>query len=284
MTARRTLAALALAPLLASGLVACGDDSGGDSATDPSPAAGIVGADLEEGEEVDPGEFVQTVSGGLEASTTAHLTMKMSAGAAGDMSAEGDVDYTTTPPDVAMTMSLPTAGGEMDMRMVDGIFYLSMGELTEGKFWKLDPSDPDGLFGDLGLSGMVDQMDPGKALASMEDGISEVVYVGEEDGLDRYELTIDMQQMLESMDADLPRGAMDQMPESVSYDLWLDDQGRFTKMSLDELPLGGSTGSMEMTMSGWGEDVSIDAPPEDQVAEMPDMGSMMDDMSGSGAA
>ena len=47
------------------------------------------------------------------------------------------------------------------------------------------------------------------------------------------------------------------MPKTFSYDLWLDDQSRLTKMAMDM----GSAGSMTMEMSGWGQDVSIEAPP-----------------------
>jgi hypothetical protein len=288
ITARRTLAALALAPLLTTGVVACGDsdgDSGDAAATDSAtPVAGAAGDELEAGDEVEPAEFIKTVTDGFEASTTAHLAMTMSAGAAGEMSAEGDVDYTSTPPDMAMTMTMPAAGGEMDIRMVDGIMYMSMGDLTQGKFWKLDPSDPKGPLAGLGMTGMLDQMDPAKALASMEGGISSVTFEGEDGGLDRYELTIDMQELLKSMKTDLPPAAEGDVPESITYDLWLDDEGRFSKMVMDDLPVAGSTGSLEMTVSGWGEEVSIEAPPADQVTPMPDMGQMMEDMTASGSA
>lgn len=286
ITVRRSLAASALAPLLAAGLVACGGDSGGDSGADSateatSQAAGVT-TGLEAGEEVDPAEFVQTVTDGLEASTTAHLSMSLKLGSAGETKAEGDVDYTTTPPQMAMTMSSPMLGDDMEIRMVDGVMYISMGQLTQGKFWKLDPSDPKGPL--AGMEGMLDQLDPGKALKSMEDGISTIVFVGEEDGLDHYELSVDMQQMLDSMGGGLlEEGAGSQLPDSVTYDLWLDDQGRFTRLVMDELPMGGMSGSMEMNVSDWGEDVTIEAPLADQVTEMPDLGHKMMGTSGASA-
>ncbi|HEU5038217.1 MAG TPA: LppX_LprAFG lipoprotein [Nocardioides sp.] len=282
ITARRTLAATAIAPLLATGLVACGDSDGGGSSASGTTGQVALSSDLAEGDRVDPAEFVQTVTDGLEASTTAHMTMDISAGSSGTVTAEGDVDYTSTPPSMAMTMALPTGGDEkMDIRMVDGIMYLGMGQLTQGKFWKIDPSDPKGPMASMGLDKMMDQMDPAKALESMQDGISTVTYVGVEDGLDHYELTIDMKKMMDSMGADVPQSALSDMPDSVTYDLWLDDQNRFTKMSMDDLPIADSSASMEMTVSDWGKEVDIEAPPADQVTEMPDFGSMMDGM-GSG--
>jgi hypothetical protein len=288
-TVRRTLAATAIAPLLATGLVACGDD--GPSGTSSSGTDQVaLSSDLSEGDQVDPSEFVDTVTDGVEASTTAHLTMNVSAGSTGSVTAQGDVDYTSTPPSMAMTMDLPgLPGGDagesgMDIRMVDGTIYMSMGQLTQGKFWRIDPSDPKGPLASMGMDKMMDQMDPAKALESMEDGITKVTYVGAEDDLDHYELTLDMQKIMGSMGGDLPKGAQGKLPDSVTYDLWLDDQNRFTKMSMDDLPMGGTHASMEMTATDWGKDVDIEAPPADQVTDMPDFGSMMQGMGGSGNA
>jgi len=285
LTVRRTLAATAIAPLLATGLVACGDDDSGDTTASDSTSQVALSSDLSEGDEVDPADFVKTVSDGLEASTTAHLSMDVSAGTSGRLTAEGDVDYTSTPPSMAMTMSLPAGAGDMDIRMVDGLMYMSMGQLTQGKFWKIDPSDPHGALASMGMDKMMDQMDPAKALESMKDGISKVTYVGDEDGLHHYALTIDMRKMMDSMGSKLPQAALSQLPDTVTYDLWLDEQNRFTKMSLDDLPMGGASGSMEMTVSDWGKDVDIEAPPANQVTEMPDLGSMMKGMTdGTGSA
>ncbi len=279
LTVRRTLAASAIAPLLATGLVACGDDTAGDSTTGTDSTSQVaLSSDLSEGDQVPPAEFVKTVEDGVLASTTAHMTMTIAAGTTGKVTAEGDMDYTTKPPSMAMTMALPaeaTGGGDMDIRMVDGIIYMSMGQLTQGKFWKIDPSDPNGPFAAMGMDKMLDQMDPAKALSQVQDGISKVTYVGNEDNLDHYELTVDMKKMMASLGGNLPKGAQAQLPDSLTYDIWLDDQNRFSRMSMDNLPMGGSDASMEMTVSDWGKPVDIAAPPADQVTKMPDFGSMM---------
>lgn len=277
--ARRALAALAAAPLLVAGLAACGSEGGsGSQAEEPAPAAAAVLTGLHEGDQVDPQEFVATVKDGLDASTTAHTQMTMDLGSSGAMTMQGDVDYTSTPPSMAMTMKLPAGAGvagSVDVRFVDGIFYMSMGELTQGKFWKIDPSDPKGPFAAMGLGTMMDQLDPAKAMTAMEDGISSVVYVGDEDGLGHYRMTVDLQKGMQALGSQLPKELTSQMPKTLSYDVWLDDQGRFSKMRMDDLPVGpGAKGSMEMTLTGWGEDVDIEAPPADQVTTMPDFGSM----------
>lgn len=281
---RRTLAGLAVAPLLLTGLAACGDSSGdtGSKADDPaadSLAGAAVLTGLETGDEVEADEFVDIVVEGMEASTTAHMTMTTTMGDLGEMTAEGDVDYTADPPAMTMTMTLPSSMPMMgddpaEIRFVDGIFYMSMGELTQGKFWKLDPADPSSPLGDLGA--MLDQMDPTATMERLEPAISTVTYAGEEDvdgrSLDHYELTVDAAELGEAMNA--PQEAMGQLPDSVTYDLWLDEEHRMAQTTM-ELPIQGMTTNVEMVVDDWGKDVSIEAPPVDEVTEMPDMGAMM---------
>lgn len=274
LTARRTLAAAALAPLLVTGLVACGDDKGGSEAEEPAAAAAVL-TGLEQGDEVDPGDFVDTISDGVEASTTAHMTMKMTLGPMGEMSGEGDLDYTAGPPELAMTMDMPIAGGtKTEMRFVDGVFYVSLGGMSDGKFWKLDPSDPDSPLADFG--DMADQMDPMGTLQKLEPAIDTVTYAGDEDvdgqSLDHYELTVDPGELAKTMD--LPAEAKSQLPDTITYDIWLDDEDRLSKMHMD-LPVAGVESSIDVTASDWGKDVTIEAPPADEITEMPDLGSIM---------
>jgi hypothetical protein len=141
LSARRSLATAALAPLLLTGVVACGDETG-----DPGDSGSAVLASLQQGDQVDPDEFVDAVADGIKASTTAHLEMTMSLGDQATLSGSGDVDYTSEPPATAMTMEVPMAG-EVEMVFVDDVFYLQMGQLSDGKYWKVDPSDPDSVLG-----------------------------------------------------------------------------------------------------------------------------------------
>jgi hypothetical protein len=278
-TARRTLAAAALAPLLLTGFAACGDDgddSGSGTDAGGSAAGSAVLADLSEGDEVAPQEFVDTVAAGLEESTTAHLEMTMSLGEQLTTESEGDLDYTTEPPSLQMTMDIPGAG-EMDMVMVDGVIYMKSDRLTDDKYWKMDVSDPDSPLGQMGLGKLLEQSDPVGALKSMQDGIDTVTFEGTEDvdgrELDRYELTIDVKSVMDSLGSDLPGAAGDEVPDSVTYDLWLDDQDRFAQMQMD-LPVMDRDVTMEMTLDDWGQDVSIEAPPADEVTDMPMSGMM----------
>ncbi len=198
------------------------------------------------------------------------------------MSGEGDLDYTTTPPSVAMSTTIPGAG-ETKMVMVDGLVYLQMGQLSGGKYWKIDPSDSHGMLAGMGLDKVLDQVDPVGSLETMRTGIDTVTYQGDEeiDGrdLDHYELTIDMQSALQSLGGKLPAAASKGLPDSVTYDLWLDDENRFAQMQMD-YPVMDQQISMEMTVSDWGADVDIAAPPADQVTDMPSMKGLMSGMAG----
>jgi hypothetical protein len=281
IAARRTLAAAALAPLLLAGVAACGNDDSGSEAKESTSAAAVL-TGLQKGDEVDPGDFVDTVEDGVKASTTAHVTMKVGLGSMGEMSGEGDLDYTADPPEIAMTMDLPMGGGDSkaEVRFVDGVFYMSLGNLSGNKFWKLDPSDSDSPLGDMGS--MLDQVDPMGSLKKMEPAIETVTYTGgdEVDGrsLDHYELTVDPAEYAKEME--LPAEAKSQLPDELTYDIWLDDESRLAKMHMD-LPVAGTESTVDITASDWGKDVSIEAPPADDVTEMPDMGSMMKSSSAS---
>lgn len=276
-TARRTIAAVALAPLLLVGVAACGDSSGGSDSSAKDPAAGsAVLASLQKGDTVDPDKFVDTVAAGVKKSTTAHIEMTVSTGKEMTTDATGDVDYTTKPPSMKMSMKVPMAG-ETDMVLADGIFYMKLGSMSGGKYWKIDPSEKGGMLSGMGLDKMLDQTDPLGSLESLKSGIDKVTFEGNEQvdarHLDHYELTIDMQAVLKSYGAKLPSGATDSMPKSVTYDLWLDDQDRFAQMKM-AYPMTGQQLAMQMTVDDWGKDVSIEAPPTDEVTKMPDLGSL----------
>ncbi len=56
------------------------------------------------------------------------------------------------------------------------------------------------------------------------------------------------------------------MPETLTYDMWLDDKDLLRRMQFD---LSGV--KMDMLMSRWGEPVEVQAPPADAIVESPQM-------------
>lgn len=262
--------------LLLGGLAACGSDSD-KGAGDPEVAANeeSSGADVDSvalpdaGEEVDTTEFIDWMMAGLERSTTAHMTMTTDTGM-GDIEAEGQVDYTATPVEMAMTMNIGMLGDEpMDLRTVDGKMYLNMGAMSNSKFFEFDLSDPSSL--PPGMEQLGDQMDPLATFRDLEPALEEVVFVGTEDvdGDDLHHFTLTMDTTKLPAMKDVPSGAG--MPETVDYDLWFDDDFRMRQMDM-VLDMG-----MKLTVNAkifdWDEPVTIEAPSPDQISDAP-MGQM----------
>lgn len=276
---RRLAVASAVLPIALLSLAACGSDDDGGSATDTSsasasaetsesPAEGSEGSEGSEapaaGEPVDPADFVAEYKAAFEKSSTAHMTME-TAGDAG-FSAEGDIDYSTTPPSMMMSMSGPMAGEALDMRLVDGTFYMSVPN-GDGKFYSFDLDDPSNPLG----GDFTKQLDPATAFDSFEDAITSVTFVGEEDvdgeQMRHYSLVADGQKIAGNMASDAPAGTL---PDELAYEVWLDGDGLFRKMESDL----GPAGQLTMNVDDWGKDVSIEAPPKDQVTTMPGMPEM----------
>lgn len=258
-------AALASAAVLLATLGGCGVDEGESSDTslasstasskpDPSEEPSAAA----EGEKIDPQEFAAVLLASFEESTTAAITMTMTASGL-KMSGEGFVDYSDEKPAVSMSMTNAALGeGRIEMRMVDGVAYVSMPGLGAGRFIEIDAEQLAGA-GGVGL-------DPREALKSFIDGVERVQLIGEEevdgDDVRHYTLTVDSTKLDGAQP--LPEGV--RLPEELAYDVWLDDDDRIRRMSMDL----GASGAFDMTMSDWGTPVTIKAPPAGEVIEMPE--------------
>jgi len=271
---RPSLAAAATSAMLLGGLAACGSDTG--TATDePEVSSQEQGAEADaadlpdEGETVDNGDFVDWMMAGLDRSTTAHMTMSMDYGA-GAMDAEGQVDYTTTPVSMAMTLGGVAMGtGDLDMRLVDGVMYMNMGQMSNDKFFKFDLSDPESL--PPGMEDLGDQMDPLAAFKDFEPALEQVVYVGSEDvdgdDLDHFAITMDTAK-IPSL-AEMPASAG--LPDTVDYDMWFDEDFRVRQMNMamDMGAQAAMTANVEAKFFDWDEPVEIVAPDPDQISDAP---------------
>jgi hypothetical protein len=266
LTLRAAAAAVAV-PVLMTGFVACGSDAGGGT------SAAEAAEDLPgEGEEVEPADFMDDLKEGFEASTTAKMGMSIDYGS-GAMEADGEVDYTTDPPNLTMAMSDGAMGvGSLDMRLVDNVVYMNLGSMSQDKFVRFDLDEAGSL--PPGMEQLEGQMDPLAAFEDMEDALTSVTFVGTEelegDEVNRFEVTVDTTKM-DTMQQ-LPAEAG--MPEELTYELWLDGEYRMRKadmtMALEAGPV--SEVSTVYTLSDWGTEVSIEAPPEDEVADPSEMG------------
>ena len=102
-------------------------------------------------------------------------------------------------------------------------------------------------------------MNPLAAFDSFEEGVQSVVFVGDEDvdgeQLGHYKVKVDTSKI----DQFKALQGQAQLPETVSYDLWLDDQNRMGKMTM-EMDMGSAPVTMEVAFTDWGEPVDIAAP------------------------
>lgn len=270
--ARRAAAATAVLVAL-SGLTACNSDdsTATDTADEPTTSASSTSESPSDdssspsaGETVDPSAFIGQVLGSLSDATTAHLSMTTTGGPS-QMTMEGDVDYSANPPEMDMTMTDPSQpDAEIGFRLVDGVIYMQMAQLGNGKWLKMDLNGKNSPLG----GGLMDQMDPGAGLEAMQANIDDVTYVGEEDvdgeTLQHYTMKVRSKAFMD-LQGDLGTTGGAKLPSLITYDIWTDDAGMMRKT---ELAMG-DLGSVTVEMSDWGEPVDISAPPDSDIMDMP---------------
>ncbi len=256
---RRTAVA-AITPLLLVGLAACGGDAetaatdlaAASSGSDPSSAAS----------EIDPQEFVDRMTASFDNTTTARVTMEMTASGA-DLSATGQLDYSGDTPAMSMEMTMPAMGaGTIEMRLIDEVMYMSMPMIDpSGKFFKIDLNDPNNPLGD---SIDPDSMDPQSTMKDFGKGAKSVKLIGEE-SLDGQDVT--HYQVLSSTKGlnSSAVGSTAPLPKTFTYDIWFDDEDRVVKMTA----IMGKQSTVDMVMTNFGEPVDIKAPPASQIQVMP---------------
>jgi hypothetical protein len=265
---RRLIAAATTAFLFAT-LAACGGDDaepaaeGETAASSPAPSESEPAEEPSEpaaGEEVDAQQLLDDMKAAIEGQQSAHLTMELTGGSQ-QMSGEGDVSYAGDKTAMRLSMGNPEGAGTMEIRLIDKVLYISIPPMTpKGKFVQLDLNDPNSPFGDL--SGAMTG-DPLNTFDAFDAGLQKVAYLGEEEvggeTLHHYLLTVDAKKAAEAQGRTFQPG-----PEVVTYDLWLDDQNLMRRIEFEQ-----TRGSLVMTMSDWGEPVTVEAPPASDVMDMP---------------
>jgi lipoprotein LprG len=194
---------------------------------------------------------------------SAHMSMTMKGAAS--MTAEGDMTYEAGASDMRMTTVMPHLGkGKFEIRVVDKVVYIQLPGMTApGKFVAIDPKDQGSPLA-KGFAGLTEQMDPLASVKSMEAAVTKVDRVGvtKVDGaqVDHYRVAVDTAQMMK----DLKQPNTPGMPESLTYDMWLDDDNLMRKMAFDV-----SGAQVEMLLTDWGQPVHVERPAAGDIVKAP---------------
>jgi hypothetical protein len=272
----RKAAVAAVLPLALSSLAGCGSNESSATAGDPAPttptsptsSATHHASGPGKGTVVDSAKFLAMVKAGAKSLTTAKY--KMSMDVSGQLvTAYGALDLSGDSPAMKISMDLSGMGTPTDMIVVDGSMYVASPG-SAGTYFKMDLNDPNGPLGSMSANlggvdpkGMLDQLKP--------DVFKKVVYRGTQtiggQQAKRYTLTLDTS-VLPTLSG-MSSSTKVSLPKTMTYDLWLDDQGRTVRFKL----LMKKVLSMTATYSEFGVPVSIKAPDPSHVTSMPSMGS-----------
>ncbi len=268
MRAITRIVSAAAAAALAVTLTACSssdDAAPGDTATgEPSASQQAAGS----GDKGSTGglsaeNFHEVLAAAVESGTSYRMSMSSSAtGAASTVEAE--VVISDAGP--AMSMTTSDAGVDMEVVMVDDAYYMNLGEITQGKFVKIDLNDSSNPLGSS-VGSLQDLMDPKNSLGVFEDSVTSVEKVGEEevDGASttHYVVTVDSSSVSAALSGVSPSAAPS-VPAEFVYDFWVDADNRPVKMTSDIM--GSYT---EILYSDWNDpSISVEAPSADQVTDL----------------
>ncbi|MEU2198846.1 LppX_LprAFG lipoprotein [Isoptericola sp. NPDC019482] len=267
--------ALASAGLVALSLAACGSEG---------PAAPAVGEQAAD----EPAAKISTVStmtdlagqmqAAQEEASSAHMELTYSgelAESAGmtESTTTADVAYGPTFDETTMQMSMAVMGMDMDIVLLDGTIYLSMGEMTQGKYLSMTADD---MAEDPALAGTIDSMesmDTASQAEAMADAVTSFEHTGTEtvDGVETqvYTATIDPSKVKDGT-AGIDASTADQLGE-ISTVYKVDPRGLPLEADIT-MEVEGQEMVVESTFSKWGEPVDVTAPSADDVIPYSEFG------------
>lgn len=261
---RKTLGAVIASTALVL-LSACGggaeSSDGGSGSASNTPAAEKAAADSGP---LTKDNFVDRMSAAQLEASTAHISMSASTGSEPMM--EGVIETGEDAKSSKSQITTNSGMGKMDVRMVDGIMYLSMGEMTGGKFVKIDPSDPDDPLAQQ-FGSNADKADPTKQLEVFRDslvGFDNQGDGGEIDGVKttKIKLTLDTAKVMAAQGASSEAAASADMPKKLDYTVFVGDDDLMRRMVIE---ISGMSSTIDWTK--WGEPVTVEAPPKDQITD-----------------
>ncbi len=251
---RRRLALVALVPVLAL-TAACGGSD--EKASDSGDASA---ADSDQPYTADT--IIPAMQDALGDQSSARVQMEMSGQV--EMSVDGQMAMADSFEDGEMEMTVDFQGQSLELRLVDGLIYVSGPPATPaGKWLEVDPqnaSDPMAQqFAGLARSG-----DLQSTFDAFEAGLEKVSYSGKEEidgtSTDHYVFTVDAAKAFEAQGEPAVPGA----PKELTYDVWLDQDDLMRRVSFELGPVKAVVDATE-----WGEPVDVAAPAKSDIVQGP---------------
>ena len=269
MRVTKKLTAALAAGTLAAALSAC---SGGEPAAQAEATdASVAEAGAEPAENLE--ELTTIIEAAQKTATSAHMEMTYggeaaeTAGMTGSTTtADFSIGESKKPADMTMQMSMSMMDMEFDMRMVDGIMYMNMGELSQGKFIEMPLEE---LKKEPGLASTLESMESWDVAAQadeMKDAVTSFEHTGSEtvDGVDVevYTMTVDPAKLKDGaagVDAEMAKQVGEM---TVVYKI--DPEGLPLEADI-AMDVQGKEMTMDTSFSKWGEPVTVEAPPKNEV-------------------
>ncbi|MGX7824345.1 hypothetical protein ACTG9Q_04565 [Actinokineospora sp. 24-640] len=269
---KTTLLAAALALVALAG---CGTTTPGVPTTD-APGPATTSAEGGSGTAFDSLKALSDAVNEKSASAqSAKMTFKSSA-AGQEFTGEGAFRFAGEDTAMEMTMTIPQVG-EMTMRIVDDLVYMKFPqELVPGKPWvKIDPKSDNEMAKSMG--DVIDQAkrtDPRSMLeqlaksGTIKDFKSDTI-----DGQETTHYTIEVElSKLGDAELGMDPAAIKELEKAgvktLTYEVWVNEENLPLRF-VTEVPVMNQKVSVQADYTDWGTPVDVEAPPANQVGEMP---------------
>lgn len=205
-------------------------------------------------------DFLRRLERGIGTSGTAHMAMKV--GGPAKSQAEGDLRYDEDGSELRLTTRTRLLGDRpFELVVLRDAAYLSIpGATRPGTFFEVDPADP--RFEQLAGSSV--SMSPAESVKGFRAGLVSVEDRGRDtvqgEPVTRYDVEVDSARALQAQGAEAVPG----IPETLTYQVWLDGQDRMRRMTLTIQGI-----DLRIDLSDWGRPVEIEAPDESRIVEAP---------------
>ncbi len=248
----------------------------------PQGAAAQAGASQQAGTVSTVTDLGAAVQHTASARNSVHVAMSMAIPEAGAITASGVLRYGSAGVAEQLSMTLPGAGA-IEIVLLDGSIYEKLpsgvgSTLGTDKPWiKIDLTGPGSpLAGSLGSSATLsDQADPTQLLQQIAKAGTITRTTHETvngTATTHYAITVDVAKLVATMSGnDQEKQALSELGvTSMPFDIWVDSNNlpvRIMSKTAYANPLTNESAAVTVTInySGWGQPVTIQAPPADQV-------------------